>query len=94
MCFDYGWESGATLDAIIATLYWLLENPNFDDPLTSTVEQGDYPERLREDIIERFPPTDPPTEEEIRLLAYTIYLETGKDDADANYYEAERRLRH
>lgn len=36
------WEDGTTLEGIIAALYCLLENPNFDSRLNTDVEEDDY----------------------------------------------------
>jgi len=49
VCVDYDWEPGMSLETIIAVLFWLIENPNFDDPLKS-VDADEY-EDVVEDIV-------------------------------------------
>ena len=44
------WEPGTTLEAIIATIYCLLENPEFDNALISDVGESDYEEEVQRRI--------------------------------------------
>ena len=40
--FMEDWEEGTTLEGIIAALYCLLENPNFESILNTEVEEANY----------------------------------------------------
>ena len=44
------WEDGTTLEGIIATIYCLLENPEFENPLNCDVQEYNYTEEVKRRI--------------------------------------------
>jgi len=50
---DEDWEPGTTLEAIIATIYCLLENPEFDNSLVDTCNSSDYEDEVQTRIASK-----------------------------------------